>query len=276
MMGALQAETLKLVRHRAIWGLVWIFPIGLTLIYLLGIALGLGRHGAMPGLAEPPGAWIANSTMVWKAAQSGPARYLIAAFAALAFGGEYGWNTWKLIVPYSRRWVLIGAKYAVVLGLLLVALILAAVLTLVFGALVSFTGGEPLPAGITPGDLIAAHARAALATVVSTLLTVGYGSLAAILLRSTMGGAIVGIAAVTVEGVAGAVAPILNPMIFMALPTHHLHNLTAFILTGGGAPLMLRSGVVQEGWATSLAWIGGWIALLIGATVAIFERQDLN
>jgi ABC-2 type transport system permease protein len=45
MLDAISAEALKFRRHRATWGLVWIWPIGVVLLWLLSIAIDLAKGG---------------------------------------------------------------------------------------------------------------------------------------------------------------------------------------------------------------------------------------
>jgi ABC-2 type transport system permease protein len=78
-----------------------------------------GRAGARPK-------WLDNAADFWDAPSSGLVRMLVGAFIAVVFAGEYGWNTWKLIVPHRSRTTLIAAKYVVSLGLLYAAFVAAA------------------------------------------------------------------------------------------------------------------------------------------------------
>lgn len=276
MRGVLTAEVLKLTRHRAIWGLVWIFPLGIVAIYLFAQFVR-ATHPAIPHRGpETADKWIADLAVSWMIAESAFGRYLIAAFAALAFGGEYGWNTWKLIAPHRRRAALIAAKFIVVVGLLMLAFILAAILLLGLGALSSLTRPEPMPAGITLDAILRVHAAAALSTLASTLLTVGYASAAAIAMRSMVGGTIAAVAAVTIEGLLGLFAPLLDRNLYLALPTYQLHNLQTWIKTGLAAAQPLPSGLVQLSWTVSLGVVGAWIVGLWALTFVLFERQDLN
>jgi ABC-type transport system involved in multi-copper enzyme maturation permease subunit len=276
-MGALTAEFSKMLRHRALWGLVWIFPIGLTLLFVLGMLLRNAHPVHPPSMRMSADIWIDGTTVVWKVAGIALGRYFVGAFTALVFAGEYGWNTWKLIVPHRRRLDLIAAKYAVVVGLLMLSFAIASVLAIALNIISPMvTGATPPPDGITVGALLAAHGRSALAALVSTLLTVGYASLASILLRSTLGGAVVAVAVVTAEGLASAFAPLLDPTLFLALPSYHLRNLTSWIVSGRAAVQLLPSGMIQDPWTTSLAWIAAWTVVLWVAAIVTFERQDLN
>ena len=99
-----RAEALKFRRHRATWGLVWIWPIGITLILA-----ARDRRRIWPtasGRAAAPASaagWIADAAGFWNVPAQPLGRYLLGAFVAVVFAGEYGWNTWKLIVPHRAR-----------------------------------------------------------------------------------------------------------------------------------------------------------------------------
>ncbi|MFV4733723.1 hypothetical protein ACNJUX_21360, partial [Mycobacterium tuberculosis] len=98
--------------------------------------------------------------------------------------------------------------------------------------------------GITLDAILRVHAAAALSTLASTLLTVGYASAAAIAMRSMVGGTIAAVAAVTIEGLLGLFAPLLDRNLYLALPTYQLHNLQTWIKTGLAAAQPLPSGLV--------------------------------
>ena len=272
------AERMKLVRHKASWGLVWIFPLGLTLLYLGAIAWRL-THPATPLHGLPPAnaaMWIRDSASLWKAPGSGPGRCLIGAFAALAFGGEYGWNTWKLVAPHRSRVSLLVAKYVVVLGMLMFAFVLMAALGALLGCLKAALIGPALPAGISLEALLGAHARAAVGVFVSTLLTVAYASAGALLLRSAMAGTVAAVAAVILEGLAWPFAPLLNRQFYLTLPSYHVGNLKQWINDGSAQMQPLPSGLLRLDWSVSLAVIALWIVLLIAVAITAFQRQDLN
>src|SRR5687767_12511949 len=126
MLEALSAEALKMRTHKATWFLVWLFPIAFTAIMLLMIGAGmLGfEKSDQPGVTN----WIEDTTMIWFVPNNAIGRYLISAFVAVIFAGEYGWNTWKLIVPHRRRGSLIAAKYALTIILVAISFVLTAAL----------------------------------------------------------------------------------------------------------------------------------------------------
>lgn len=284
MLSAISAESLKLRRHRATWLLVWLFPIGVTAIMLIGIAIEL-----LPGVGGPAAApdvdkWVANAAAFWNAPSNGLVRYLICAFAAVVFGGEYGWNTWKLIVPHRSRTTLLGAKYVVCVALLYLAFLAAALIMMGLGWVEDVVTGDAIPEGITLGALAQAHWAGFLASLAPVLLTIAYTSLAAILTRSTTAALVISIAITTLEGIFGTFGPALSmylpgvvEMLYQALPGYHLGNLTSWIRDGDAREVMFPSGTVLAfGWATSLALALGWIVGLVALTILRFRRQDIN
>lgn len=282
MLDAISAESLKLTRHKATWFLVWLYPVGFFAIFLAAIVAGLvaPEPPAQAGLQE----WLFDTAVIWYIPGNALGRYLIAAFAAVAFAGEYGWNTWKLIVPHRARFALIAAKYVVVVALLAIAFALTALLSVLGTSLEDVITGDPLPAGITAGALFEVHGEAALSALAPGLLTVAYASLAAILTRSTIAALVIAIVAVSIEQLIFNFGPILymkSPALvwglYHALPGYHLDNLTRWIREGAGAVTEFPFGAtVALGWATSLAVTAAWIGGLAALTVASFKRQDIN
>lgn len=282
MLDALSAEALKLRTHKATWFLVWLFPIAFTLIKLLMI--GAGMLGVdkpeQPKLAD----WIENTAIIWFVPNNAVGRYLISAFVAVVFAGEYGWNTWKLIVPHRRRVSLIAAKYALTVILFAISFVLtAAILTGLSFADDALTG-DTLPAGLDSAALWDAHSKAALAAVAPVLIAIGYASLAAVLTRSTIAALVVAIVVTTIEQVIVGFGPQLYSKfpsivwpLYHALPGHHIANLAEFIREGSALKRAFPGGaVVDLSWTTSLAILLAWIAALWGATFGAFGRQDIN
>jgi ABC-2 type transport system permease protein len=281
MLAALSAEALKMRTHKATWFLVWMFPILFTVLMLIGIAASMaGTQPAAPGNAVN---WMNNTAMIWHVPPNSFGRVLIAAFVAVVFAGEYGWNTWKLIVPHRSRTSLIAAKFALVLGLYAAAFILTALVTLTLNWLSNVLTGEALPPGITAAGLWEVHSNGALAALPVFLITVGYASLAAILTRSTIAATVIAFIATTAEQLIftfgpllAAKFPVLIPPLYHALPGYHLANLTNWISDGAALERPLPGGVVAHDWTVSLAVIALWLAALAGGALFAFRRQDIN
>src|ERR1044072_6501706 len=237
MLDSISAELLKFRRHRATWGLVWLWPIGVTLILALAIAIQVAKgevgHGAT--LAS----WIDDAADFWNIPLDALGRYLAGAFVAIVFAGEYGWNTWKLIVPHRARHSLIAAKYVVALGLLICGFTLGAAMFNLLNWFKDLATGTPIPTGITAGALLKAHGLAGLAALASILFTVAYTSLAAILTRSTIAALVIRLVIPTLERLFRFFAPILENFapgliggLFRVLPGYHLANLSEWLTEG--------------------------------------------
>ena len=281
MLEALSAEALKMRSHKATWFLVWLFPIAFTIITL--IVIGAGMIGV--DKPEQPNAadWIENTTMIWFVPNNAVGRYLLSAFVAVVFAGEYGWNTWKLIIPHRARATLIAAKYAVALALLALGFALGAMVFNLIGWAEDVLTGDRIPPGIGLGALATAHGLGALAAIAPLLLTTAYVSLAAILTRSTVAALMIGFAITTAEQLFRTFAPLLEPYapgligaLYRALPGYHVVNVGSWITTGEAVVAPFVSGPYSAPFAVSLAIVGGWVVLLVGLTFWRFGRQDIN
>ncbi|HEX8381053.1 MAG TPA: ABC transporter permease [Allosphingosinicella sp.] len=282
MLEALAAEALKMRTHKATWFLVWLFPIAFTIILVGAI---VARVSGVDGhQAQPAADWIEDTVLIWFIPNQAVGRYLLSAFVAVMFAGEYGWNTWKLIVPHRRRPSLIAAKYALTIILFAVSFLLTALITTGLSFAKDLLSGDSTPAGVTAAALWSAHSKAALAAAAPVLITVGYASLAAVLTRSTIAALVIAIAVTTLEQVIGNFGPALSlnfPSVvwplYHVLPGHHLASLSEYIREGAALTRPFPGGrVVDLAWTTSLGILVAWIAALWGATFAAFGRQDIN
>lgn len=282
MLEALSAEALKMRGHKATWFLVWLFPIAFTIVMLLLIGAGMAGLDApeQPKIAD----WIENTTLIWFVPNNAMGRYLICAFVAVIFAGEYGWNTWKLIVPHRRRPSLIAAKYALTILLFALSFVLTAALLTGLNFADDALTGDTVPAGLTAALLLDSHGKAALAAVAPVLVSIAYASLAAILTRSTIAALVIAIVATSLEQIVFGFGPQLYTKfpsivwpLYHVLPGHHIANLAEFIREGAALERTFPGGLtVDLAWTTSLGILTAWIAALWGATFAAFGRQDIN
>ena len=281
MLDAISAELLKFRRHRATWGLVWLWPIGVILILSIAIAVQVAKGEV--GRPETVASWIDDAADFWQVAGEPIGRYLICAFVAVVFAGEYGWNTWKLIVPHRSRISLIAAKYVVAVGLLICGFALGAFLFNLLNWLKDVATGTPIPAGISAGALLKAHGIAALAALGPLLLTVAYTSLAAILTRSTIAAMVIGLVITTVERLFRFFAPMLESFapaliggLYKILPGYHLSNIAEWLTEGQVLTVPFPSGPFSMAPGTSALIVAAWTILLVLLTFRLFRRQDIN
>lgn len=281
MLSAISAEVAKLLRHRATWFLVWIYPIGITIVFFLAMGESLiSPDPPKPAIAASK--WIEQTTAIWFVPAFATA--LIGAYAALVFAGEYSWNTWKLIVPHRARWKLIAAKYVTLFALLFATFLLTAVLTIFLMWAENRVEGQAISAGITPQGLVQAHWLQALASLAPLLWTLAYTSLAAVLTRSMLAALTISIVVDGAEGIFGQVAgelskyaPNLVIPLYQGLPGYHLNNLENWIVQGAALQRRFPNGTVMElPWTASLAVAAAWILGVGAVTLMRFQRQDIN
>ncbi|MCD2323369.1 ABC transporter permease [Sphingomonas sp. IC-56] len=282
MLDAVRAEALKLRGHRATWMMVWVCPV---VIAVVAIGILVYHMVSGPGAAvpmKPAGEWVRDSAVFWRFPASPPGRVLIAGFATLVFAGEYGWNTWKLIIPARSRWQLIAAKWIVAFGFVLAAYIAADLIGLLATWLQSFQG-DKIPEGVTLAAVAQAHVRAAGHTLVPIAFTIALAGMFAILTQSMLATAILSIVIIILEGMlpllailAYARAPGLTEAVVEVLPLYHLINLGA---GAKGILFMLPLApphMLTFSWAASMAVVLGWTAAAGAVTLLQFRRQDLN
>jgi hypothetical protein len=283
MLDALSAERLKLSRHKATWFLVWLYPILFLLLFSASVVAAFVQAGA-PARAVTASAWIQQTAIIWKLPNQTIGRCLISAYVAVVFAGEYGWNTWKLIIPHSSRVSLIAAKFAMIFLLFLAALALTAAISLLFTWLEASVRGRPIPAGLTAAAILETQGRAALSGLAPFLFTLASIGLAAVLTRSMVAALIIGVVLVTIEQLFVTLGPYLSVYapslvwnLYHALPGYHLANLESWITNGVAQSAPFPDGrVVALAWTTSLAVAAAWIGALAAGTFVVFERQDIN
>ena len=283
MLDALSAERLKLTRHKATWFLVWLYPMLFFILFAASVMIALAHPEAhaRPATAS---AWLQQTSIIWKLPGQTIGRYLIAAYVAVVFAGEYGWNTWKLVIPHRSRASLLAAKFAMIFLLFLAAFALTAALSLLFTWLEEIVRGRPIPDGVTAGAILQAQGIAALSGLAPFLFTLASISLAAVLTRSMVAALVIGIVLATIEQLFVKLGPFLSSYapsliwgLYHALPGYHLDNLESWIADGVAERTAFPDGrVVALGWTTSLAIAAAWIAALTAGTFAAFKRQDIN
>lgn len=286
MRNVMSAEWTKLLPHRGTWLLVWLYPIATFLIMTIALIVSLSSTPTAVGegnVATAAG-WIDQTSIIWRIPTMSLSRYLIGAYVALVFAGEYGWNTWKLVVPHTARWKLIAAKYAVALGLLYLAWAIAAVIALAMQFVGAAVTGDAIPAGVTLGGILAAHGHLIVVSVAPLLVTVGYASVAALLTRSTLAGFLISLVMVTLDEAGNKIVAALSyfgmewlAVLYRILPGYHLDNVSSWLNKGAGFEVKLASGaVVSYAETTSVIVLVAWIVALGAGTFVAFGRQDIN
>lgn len=284
MLNVIAAEAHKLTRHRATWGLVWIYPIALLVIGTIMLIVAASGNAGGPEQAQSAADWADDAADFWNAPGNTLIRFLIAGYVAVAFAGEYGWNTWKLVVPHSSRWKLIASKFIATTLLVLLGLTLGAIVFMAIYWLEDVVSADPIPAGVTAGALLSEHASGVLSALPPILLSIAVAAFASVLTGSMVAALIVTIVFVAVEQLVLNLGPLLSAympgvmsVLIHILPGYHLSNIAQWVSDGEALQVMLiNSDPVSLSLGTSVTVVAAWILGLVALTFWRFGRQDIN
>ena len=189
--------------------------------------------------------------------------------ASTLFAGDYGWETWRLILPRNSRANIILAKFATY-GLFILASLAASLMAFVMpsAVILLFTGG--LGAWVFDAGLVMHLLVAALASLLEALVIGGAVAVVAVITRSA-------VAAITCPflGSLGLtllldyLSPPLTSELLLALPPY-AGDVVRFWAEGSDA-----NAVTGEMVGLALASLASAAAGLIAATTILFDQQDL-
>ena len=289
MLELFRAEWRKITGNRLATGLfIVIFPVGAVAVLIFTIVLALLSANFRTAVAAAPPAWTDEFMFAWSVVNSEIGRLLVLAFAAVLFAGEYQWGTWKNIIPRRGRVPLILVKFAAVAVFVLVSFTAMSIITGIgAGIVVAISGGQYGPP--LTGDLLASFARSyllqAATAFTSALIASGYTALAAILTRSIIGSAVVGLVITFAELIIlaglGLLSVLLNlPWLtngYLLTPGYNLSNISQWGSEGVGYSIGMLAGPIGPlSVAASLGIIAVWVVGLMGLTVLFFRRQDIT
>jgi ABC-2 type transport system permease protein len=263
----LKAEWLK-ARTRPMHRVLLVLLASTGLLFSLFVALNSMADPAMRQHAREVLPWPHILEQSLKMSQVF-GRLTVIILTASIVGGEYGYDTWKMLLPRRPgRGEFLAAK----LGMSLIAMALglaAVVASFVVPGLVAarLLGLEPV-GGVNVGVVgwrFACFFLEASFYVAATLL-------ASVLTRSTFGGILLGSALMLTLDLVGRA----HPWLALVLPDMHLQNLQA--LLSGDSDLLDRVQMTFErevSLATSAAVWALYVAAFLGAAFALFRRRDL-
>jgi ABC-type transport system involved in multi-copper enzyme maturation permease subunit len=282
-----QAEWQKLAGHRWASGLlIWLFPVGATALMIIGLLVAFFSPDTVANLGLPVAQWPAQMINFWQISGNPLARLMLMGFAAVTFGGEYQWQTWKNVVPRQSRTALVLVKF-VTLGLFIT--ISFGVGSVVWGmgllAIAALTGGETslLPAYGSWADFLASYGITAVVSFAAVMIAVSYAVIGALLTRTVLGAAIVGFTATMMEELSPLFVLILERVtgwesvldLYRLTPTFTLSNISSW-LSNGRAFTLTGLDYTPAGLGFSVLVLIGWLLGLLLAATLIFRRQDIT
>ncbi len=295
MLNLLLAEWKKTTGNRLGAGLLlWIFPVGAIVISLLMFVVLLFSDSYRQTMSTQTAFWQQSFEIPWTIVNSEVGRGIMLAFTAITLAGEYVWGTWKYIIPRSRRWKLILAKFIMIS---LVIVFSYVVFTLVLGltdTLLKVAAGAPLAPQInaeTLSETVVAYLVQAATSFGAAWIAVGYAAIAAMLTRSVLGSLVISFLALIAEQ--GVLLISFMLVQFLRLPgeilyayyftpsynlaniSSHLVNNTAYHPLNFQGPQVGFTTFEPHTLAGSVAIIIIYGVLVAAITIALFRRQDI-
>jgi hypothetical protein len=293
MFSLLRAEAMKVLKNKVlVVFLVWLVPIGQGAFLMISIIIALlSKESARMMAMTSSHQWTIDMIGSWNLITYFPfnvfGRFLPLAFMAVVFAGEYEWDTWKNIIPRSRRVRLILAKY-IVLTTLVVASILVTGLISAGGfatnhLILNMNYGPELN-WETFNDFLVEYGQQFLLGLLSLLILAGVAALAAILTRSILGGLLASLGFSIVEPLSLSLLMFLRSIldapeiinIYMLAPSFHIDNARSWFLLDIPLAASYVPANTEISLGLSLIFLVTWAFGLTGVTVFLFQRQDIT
>lgn len=268
---AISAEGFKLWKNRTVWFWGFAFPSIVTLIIGLGGALFL--HSQKLG-AYMPINLAAQLESATASAGSPLTQLLVLIPAASLFGGEYRWETWRLLAPRNSRLNWLLAKmivFAIGAVLTILALDAASLIGSLFQGMINH--GQ---LAWSPEPRFAARLAGQFAVSWGQLMTVGaLAALVGVVSRSIVAALIVPILVGAAQSILGGVAQ-ADPEHLVPLRLLGLPGLAAEILHRGIEGLLASVPNGDVLFRESIATLALWTLAGFALAFAYFHRQDLS
>lgn len=285
-----RAEWIKMNGNRFVAGLlVWIFPVGAITFLSLALIPAFASDLFKAQVNANPSTWTMQTLLPWAVINSIIARMALVGFAADVFAGEYQRSMWKNLLPRRRRVPLLLMKFFTMTAMVLVAFILACIISgLLSGVVVRATGApyELTQPGETLTDFFRNFGIQAFVACVSALIAAILGALGGILTRSILGAVGFGAAVVLGEQAVAAVLFLLGNLLnapqliglYKFTPGYNLSNISSWANNNSAFTMPPLDQYAGGGFSaeTSLLLIVIWVAGLIGLTAWLFQRQDIT
>jgi ABC-type transport system involved in multi-copper enzyme maturation permease subunit len=292
MLSLFRAEWQKIIGHRWVVGmLIWIFPAGaagVVAIFLLVALFASPEIQQNFGLsADASLQWTTSMITAWSLPNQMFGRFIIVAFSAVMFAGEYQWGTWKNVIPRSTRVHVIIIKFVALGTFVLVSF---AVTSLIAGigmdlpvVIAGAEYGPPIGEALENGFLLDILTQAAV-TFISALIAANYAALAAMITSSILGSIMVGVGIVVLEmmslGLFGLLSTLFNNQQIMALfrwtPTYNISNIVTTLNHEEPLYRFLTDLNAHNSVGMSLLVLAVWVFGLMALTAGLFQRRDVT
>ena len=268
---------------------IWIFPTGITLFVVGAIMLTLFSSDFRDGQVESGIAnWDENFLMTWDVVNFPVARWVILAFTAFVFAGEYKSGTWKNLTILRPRIMLIVNKFITLAIFVTFALVLMSVIHGIGAGIVA--GMLDIDYGLSTigekmGTFLGDYSLQMFIALTGTFIMASFAAMAAMITKNNIASIAVAAGINFVEGglilvLFGLIDWLFNIAlypIYHYLPTYNLLNITWWIENGQGINTELGGTVLTAPTlAGSAVIILCWVVGLVGMTTYFFNRQDIT
>jgi ABC-type transport system involved in multi-copper enzyme maturation permease subunit len=290
MLPLFQAEWKKVTGNRRLaCCLVWIFPAaGCVFVGLLTLTLLLSSSERSNYLGNPT-TWTSVAITPWQILNNPFGRLVIMAFAASVFASEYEHRTWKTILPGNRRLVMILVKYGAFAAFILLAFSIMMVLLTISIGLLHLVIGADYPPALTADvltDFLGDLFLNAILAFVSTMIVATIAALVALRTQSILYGVMAGVFVSLLEFI-GLPAIFLLASAFLGIedlldlvvltPSFNTSNIESWVNSGHAVKGILGEETLPTlSLVTSILILGVWLVSLVGASIALFQQQDIQ
>lgn len=297
MLNLLRAEWTKTAGNRWASGfLIWIFPVGMFAFVLITALLVL----LVPSMRSEEGVqrmglndvqWTSQAISVWEWLNGLMGRIILLAFTSIVFAGEYQWQTWKNIIPRRSRIALILIKFVTVGLFVLFAFTLMSLIYGVGSVIITELAGGTHGPRVSPDVMttfLRDYVRYASLAFTLTMIAASFSALAGMLMRSILGGVIVGVVATYTEGLSVLIFMLIGRLfdlpkivyLYRVTPSYNVANIKSWLMNGipEAENLTFLGDMVDfsDGMVFSVVLLGAWVCFLIGLTTTLFYRQDIT
>lgn len=269
IMDALRAELYKLTRNR--WSTFWAF--GFMPMMALGIGVGeqIIFHTYL-GDVIPFAAPLQESLGGLGAFSASVFQLCGIAGAAIIFGGEYRWETWRAALTRVDRAPIMAAKMLAFAIAIAISLQLCSLARLIVGFIDLGLTGSAIWPPVDAATVVQAHATAFAATFMQMMVTAAFVMLVCVVTRAMTAGIVASLLTLfaceiaSIPGNAGINADYV-----------YFPNIAAEAIRQAASAMMGGRGGLLAGYALSGAGVLVLLFVLIfGAALALFLRQDLS
>jgi ABC-2 type transport system permease protein len=269
ILDALRSELFKLAKNR--WSLFWAFGLMPMFALVSGVLEQAWVH-FYAGDLIPYAAPLEDSLSGLGFISTSVAQLCAIAGAAIIFGGEYRWETWRAILTRTERIPVMLAKMITFAIAVAASILLCGLARFIAGLLDAALSGRASWPAVGAGEILLAHGLGFLATFFQLMVTAAFAMTVCVVTR-TMTAAIV--------------APLLLLVIGEISSIRYYSGMDLF---GAVFPNIAGAGIRQLGQAIMgepdvllphLAFPGAitlamWFVLFLGMALLAFRAQDLS